>query len=414
MRAEIITIGDEILIGQIIDTNSAWLAEQLNLNGIEVSQILSISDNEKHILETLSNIKKNTDIVFLTGGLGPTRDDITKETLCKFFDAKLVFNEDVYKNIQEFFEIRNIPIQKENRKQAELPDKCTIIKNYYGTASGMWFEKDAKIFVSMPGIPFEMKELITNGIIPKIKDEFCLPTILHRTILTHGIPESLMAKKIENWENNLDKEIKLAYLPSPEHLRLRLSISGKDEKDITKKIDKAEKELKPIIDKAIFGYGKETLQKVIGSLLKEKNATLATAESCTGGNIARLITSVKGSSNYFKGSIVAYSNEIKENILKVKNTDIVKHGAVSKEVVEQMAIGVKKLFNTDYAIATSGIAGPDGGTDEKPIGTTWIAVAGPNEIYVKKYTFGTRRDIIIRRASSKSLDKLRKLILGFK
>jgi len=413
MKAEIITIGDEILIGQIIDTNSAWLAEQVNLIGIEVSQILSISDNEKHILETLSNIKNDTDIVFLTGGLGPTKDDITKETLCKFFDTKLIFNEDVYKDIEQFFKIRNIPIQEENRKQAELPAKCTIIKNNYGTASGMWFEKNAKTFISMPGIPFEMKELVTNGIIPKIKDEFCLPTIIHRTILTHGIPESSMAKLIEKWENNLDKEIKLAYLPSPEHLRLRLSISGKDEEDITEKIDKAEKELKPIIEKAIFGYGKETLQEVIGNLLKEKNATLATAESCTGGNIARLITSIKGSSAYFKGSVIAYSNDIKENILNVANNDIVKHGAVSKEVVEQMAIGVKKLFNTDYAIATSGIAGPDGGTDEKPIGTTWIAVAGPNEISVKKYTFGTRRDINIRRASSKSLDKLRKLIMDY-
>jgi len=413
MKAEIITIGDEILIGQIIDSNSAWLAEQLNLNGIEVSQILSISDNEKHILDTLSNIKNDTNFVFITGGLGPTKDDITKATLCKFFNSKLIFNEDVFKDIQKFFKLRNIPILEENRKQAELPDKCTIIRNHYGTASGMWFEQNGKTFVSMPGIPFEMKELIINGIIPKIKDEFCLPTILHRTILTHGIPESSMAKLIENWEKELDTEIKLAYLPSPEHLRLRLSISGKDKIKLKAKINNAENELKKLIGKAIFGYEKETLQEVIGNLLKEKNATLSTAESCTGGNIARLITSIKGSSAYFKGSVIAYSNEIKENILKVKSDDIVKYGAVSKEVVEQMALGVKKLFNTDYAIATSGIAGPDGGTDEKPIGTTWIAVAGPNKTIVKKYTFGNRRDINIRRASSKSLDKLRKLILGF-
>ena len=413
MKAEIITIGDEILIGQIVDSNSAWMAEQLNLNGIEVSQILSISDNEKHILDTLSNINSNTDIVLITGGLGPTKDDITKETLCKFFDSKLVFNEDVFEDIKKFFEVRNIPILEENRKQAELPDKCTIIRNHYGTASGMWFEQNEKVFVSMPGIPFEMKELLTNGIIPKIKEEFCLPVIVHRTILTHGIPESSMAKIIEKWEINLNKKVKLAYLPSPEHLRLRLSISGKDKTELEIIINKEEKELKKLIGKAIFGYGKETLQQVIGKLLKEKDATLATAESCTGGNIARLITSVKGSSAYFKGSVIAYSNEIKENILEVENSDIIKYGAVSDIVVKQMALGVKKLFNTDYAIATSGIAGPDGGTDKKPIGTTWIAVAGPNGILVKKYTFGTRRDINIRRASSKALDKLRKLILDF-
>ncbi|MBN1253371.1 MAG: competence/damage-inducible protein A [Bacteroidales bacterium] len=413
MKAEIITIGDEILIGQIIDSNSAWIAEQLNLNGIKVNQILSISDSEKHILDTLSNISKETDIVIMTGGLGPTKDDITKKTLCNFFDSKLIFNDEVFKDIEKFFETRNIPLLEENRKQAELPEKCTVIRNYFGTASGMWFEKNGQVFVSLPGIPFEMKELISGGVIPLIKEKFKLPVIIHRTILTHGIPESSMAKIIEDWETNLNKNLKLAYLPSPEHLRLRLSIIGDDKKELESIIEYAEIELTKLIKKSIFGYEKQTLQEVIGIILKERNATLSTAESCTGGNIARLITSINGSSSYFKGSVIAYSNEIKEKILNVNKGDIEKHGAVSKEVVTQMALGIKKLFNTDYAIATSGIAGPDGGTDEKPIGTTWIAVAGPDGISVKKYSFGTRRDINIRRASSKALDKLRKFILNY-
>jgi len=411
MQAEIITIGDELLIGQVIDSNSAWIAEQLNLIGINVKQISSIADDREHISKALDEASSRADLVLITGGLGPTKDDITKSTLCEYFDTKLVFNEDIFERIATRFKQYKLPSLDSNKRQADLPESCTIVPNLKGTASGMWFEKDNVSYVSMPGVPFEMKPMLINGVFPLIYDKFKLPVIVHRTILTHGLGESFLAEKIKDWENNLPTNLKLAYLPSPEHLRLRLSIRGNDKAKLEEILDEQEKKLSSYIPKNIFGHDKQTLQEVVGKLLIEKKGSIASAESCTGGNIARLITSVSGCSVYFKGSIIAYSNEIKEKVLNVNPDDTIKHGAVSESVVKQMAIGVKKALNTDYAIATSGIAGPGGGTDEKPVGTVWIAVAGPDKVVAKEYIFGHDRDINIRRASSRALDNMRRLLL---
>lgn len=412
MLAEIITIGDEILIGQVIDTNSAWIAEQLNLIGVKVKQISSVSDDEEHILKSLEEASKRASIIIITGGLGPTKDDITKPTLCKFFNTKLVFHEEIYRKIEERFLKMKLPALESNKKQADLPENCTIIPNFKGTASGMLFEKEGVYFISMPGVPFEMKAMMTDSVLPFIKQKFELPVIVHRTILTHGLGESFLAEKIKDWENKLPANIKLAYLPSPEHLRLRMSAYGDAERDLMDILDVEETRLKKIIPNHIFGYGKQSLQEILGKLLLNKKASISSAESCTGGNIARLITSIPGSSSYFKGSIIAYSNEIKIKLLNVNPSDIDKFGAVSEEVVTQMALGVRKALNTDYSISTSGIAGPDGGTAEKPVGTVWIAVAGPEGVIAKKYVFSHDRDINIRRATSRALDNMRKMLLG--
>ncbi len=412
MQAEIITIGDEILIGQVIDSNSAFIADKLNLVGIKVKQISSIADDREHILKALKEASLRADLVLITGGLGPTKDDITKFTLCEYFDTELVFHEDIFKKIAERFKKLNYPALESNKRQADLPKNCTVIPNLKGTASGMWFEKKGVSYVSMPGVPFEMKPMLENGVIPLIKEKFKLPVIVHRTILTHGLGESFLAEKIKDWENALPKNLKLAYLPSPEHLRLRLSIFGKDRNELEKILDEEEQKLKSYIANYIFGHNKQNLQEVVGSLLTKVNGTIATAESCTGGNVARLITSVSGASAYFKGAIIAYSNEIKEKVLNVNPNEIENDGAVSESVVKQMAIGAKKALNTDYAIATSGIAGPGGGTDEKPVGTVWIAVAGPDKVFAKKFIFGHDRDINIRRASSTALDSMRRLLLN--
>ncbi len=412
MTAEIITIGDELLIGQIVDTNSAWIGEQLSLTGIKVHQISSISDDEKHILEALAEAEKRVDLVLITGGLGPTKDDITKKTLCKYFNTRLIIHEDILEKIKIFFDRRGFKMSEVNVQQAALPENCTIIPNPVGTASGMWFEKNNTVFVSMPGIPHEMKRIMTDGVLPKLKNEFDLPVIIHRTILTYGIIESELSDQLEDFEKNLPEGVKLAYLPSLERLRLRLSITGKNREKLEKLLDEQVSELKKYLGNKVFGFGDSNLQEAIGILLKNTGQTVATAESCTGGNIAHLITSVPGSSEYFKGSVVAYDNSIKQNVLKVNEQSLIKHGAVSKEVVEQMALGVQKLMKTDFAIATSGIAGPGGGTDEKPVGTTWIAVATPNgEVHAKKYVFGTQRQQNIRRASAVALNNLRKSLI---
>jgi nicotinamide-nucleotide amidase len=411
MLAEIITIGDEILIGQVVDTNSAWLAEQLNLIGIKVKQITSVSDEENHIINSLNEASERAEIIFMTGGLGPTKDDITKKTLCSYFNTKLVFNNEVYKNIEQFFIQRNLPMLESNRLQAELPENCTIVPNKIGTAAGMWFTKGNKQFISMPGVPFEMKAMVEDSLIPMIKAKFKLPVIIHRTILTYGIGESFLANKIKDWEDNLPSNIKLAYLPSPEQMRIRMSLSGFNENKLHELLTEEEKKLNKIISQYIFGYDKQTMPEIIGDLLKRDKKSISTAESCTGGNIARLITSIAGSSDYFKGSVVAYSNQIKESILNVKSDDIEQYGAVSEQVVVQMAKGVRELFKTDYAIATSGIAGPTGGTSEKPVGTVWIAIASKERIVANKYLFGSQRDINISRASAMALFNLRKMII---
>jgi len=411
MKAEIITIGDEILIGQIVDTNSAWLAERLNEIGVRVAQISSIQDDRGHIMNALNEAKERADIIIITGGLGPTKDDITKETLGDYFQSNFVFNEDVFANIERIFKPRNIPVLSVNKDQAKVPDNCEVMINKLGTAPGMWFEKDGKVFVSMPGIPFEMKGLISDSVIPKIKDKFNTQAIFHKTVLTQGIGEAKLAEKIEVWRKSLILyDIKLAFLPSLNSVRLRLSSYGGGRAE-QKVVEDKVAELKELIPDFIFGYGNQTLEEVVGKELKKKKQTISTAESCTGGNIAGRLTKISGSSDYFIGSVVSYSDEVKKVMLDVSKNDIEKHGVVSREVVEQMAIGVKKKLKTDYSVATSGIAGPNGGTDKKPVGTMWIAVASPTEVVSKMFRFGDERSRNVERTVITALNLLRKQII---
>ena len=411
MKAEIITIGDEILIGQIVDTNSAWLAERLNEIGVRVVQISSIQDDRDHIMNALNEAKERADIILITGGLGPTKDDITKETLGDYFQSNFVFNEDVFANIERIFKPRNIPVLSVNKDQAKVPDNCEVMINKLGTAPGMWFEKDGKVFVSMPGIPFEMKGLISDSVIPKIKDKFKTQAIFHKTVLTQGIGEAKLAEKIEVWRKSLTLyDIKLAFLPSLNSVRLRLSSYGGGRAE-QKVVEDKVVELKELIPDFIFGYDNQTLEEVVGKELKKKKQTVSTAESCTGGNIAGRLTKVSGSSDYFIGSVVSYSDEVKKVMLDVSKDDIEKHGVVSREVVEQMAIGVKKKLKTDYSVATSGIAGPNGGTDQKPVGTMWVAVASPTEVVSKMFRFGDERSRNVERTVITALNLLRKQII---
>jgi len=420
MNIEIINIGDELLIGQVVNTNASWMAEHLNLEGFKVHQFTIIGDTREHILDALWKAGERSEVVLISGGIGPTKDDITKTTLCDFFGTRLVFNEDAYKDIENFFVRRGYEVTGLNRQQACLPEDCIGIPNKLGTARGMWFEKDipvtgrsAKtIFISMPGVPFEMQAMMTENIIPELKKRFHPKSIYHKTILTQGIGESFLAAIIEEWENNLPPAIKLAYLPQPGIVRLRLTGTGDDEAAIRAMVGEQAGKLSAIIPEYIFGEDDDRLEAIIGKLLKEKNCTLGTAESCTGGYIAHLLTSIPGSSAYFKGSIIAYDNVIKELMLGIMPETIQEFGAVSSEVVTEMAIGAQTHLNVDYVIAVSGIAGPDGGTSEKPVGTTWIALATPDEVFSKQYLFGDSRERNIRRAALQALNLLRKNLLG--
>ena len=412
MKAEIISIGDELLIGQVINTNASWISEQLSLAGIRVHQVSTISDNREHILTAFKEAEKRVDIILITGGLGPTKDDITKETLCEYFDTQLVFNEEVFKNITRLFGKRGLTISAPNRKQAEIPVSCTPITNNHGSAAGMWFEKEGKVFVSMPGVPFEMKPMITETIIPEIKKRHKTHTIVHKTVLTQGIGESWLAQKIEAWEDKLPDNIKLAYLPQPGIVRLRLTAVGENKKALEHQVDKEIKKLLTIIPEYFFGYDNDELSAIVGELLRKKGQTVSTAESCTGGYIAHLITSVAGSSDYFKGSVVAYANEIKQQFLGVQEQSIIDFGAVSDKVVKEMAEGARKKFHTDFAIATSGIAGPGGGTKDKPVGTTWIAIATPNKTITQHFLMGEHRERNIRKTALTALNMLRKELMS--
>ena len=411
MKAEIITIGDEILIGQIVDTNSAWIAEQFNLNGIEIHQITSVHDSREHITEALKNAEKRVDLVIITGGLGPTRDDITKATLCDFFNTKLVFHEPTFEQIKQMFALRNLGVNKLNRDQAMLPEACKVLPNKKGTASGMWFVKNEVIFISVPGVPLEMKYLVEAEILPKLRLHTNKEAIFHKTVLTQGLPESMLALKIEEWENMLPENIKLAYLPNAMSVRLRLSAYRTDEACIRKQVDDEVAKLLQLIPDNVYGFDNDTLAEVVGHLLKAKCKTLAVAESCTGGYVSHQITSVAGCSDYFKGSVVAYSNSIKQNVLGVNRKSLEEFGAVSEHVAKEMAIGVKNIFNTDFTIATTGIAGPGGGSEEKPTGTVWIAIAGENEVFAKKFQFGNDREINIIRSGHTALQLLRLAIM---
>lgn len=416
MLAEIITIGDELLIGQVVDTNSAWLGQILSQNGITVKQITSVSDDRVHILQALAAAELRADIILITGGLGPTKDDITKHTLCAYFNTTLIFNADVFADVEARFASFGKTVTPVNRKQAEVPVGCTVIRNKRGTAPGMWFDKGGKVFISMPGVPFEMKTMVSDDIIFRLKEKFKLPSIYYRTVLTQGIGESDLSDLIEQWEESLAAlAIKLAYLPAIGTLRLRLSTQGDSQEVLYELINAKIAELQEIAGKYIYGYEemdgeKETLQHIIGQMLNDRLQTLAVAESCTGGFVSHLVTSVPGSSAYFKGAVIAYANEIKTQELQVPENVINQYGAVSSEVVALMAQGAKSKFKTDYAIATSGIAGPTGGSPDKPVGTVWIAVATPEQVITQHFLFGGNREQNIDRASQTALNLLRKHI----
>ena len=409
MDCALISIGDELLIGQTVNTNAAWLGEQLNLLGYKVVAGVVIPDDENAILNALDELSIKADLIIITGGLGPTKDDITKHTLCDYFDTKLERNLVIEQQIVDYFNSRQLPILQTNKDQALIPSACELLPNSRGTASGMWFEKDEKIFISLPGVPYEMKGIITEIVIPKLLKRSNDDRILvHKTIRTHGMGESFLAEVIKNWEDKLSHDdIKLAYLPSPGIVKLRLSLLGKNQKAIILKLEEHIQHLKKIIPNQIYGYEDDTMEGVVGQLLSEKNETVATAESCTGGAVAKMITSVSGSSAYFEGSIISYSNQIKINQLQVEEKTLNKYGAVSQQVVEQMAIGVRRNLNTQYGLATSGIAGPTGGTPEKPVGTIWIATAGPNGVKSKKLNLGYSRERNIHVTSLSVLNMLR-------
>ncbi|HAF28462.1 MAG TPA: competence/damage-inducible protein A [Bacteroidales bacterium] len=412
MNAEIITIGDEILIGQTVDTNSAWMANKLNLIGIDIIRITSISDKKEEIFKALDNAKQLADIVLITGGLGPTDDDITKKALAEYFNTKLVQNKEVLNHVEQFVIKRKAFMNERNIRQADVPETCKVVQNKIGTAPGMWFEQDNCIFISMPGVPFEMKEMMNNSILPELTKKKSDIHIIHKVILTQGWPESKLAEFLEDWEAALPEAISLAYLPSPGLIKLRLTAKGKDQSYLEEIISEQVQKLEKLIPDLICGFDSEKIEEVLGKLLIKYNQTLSVAESCTGGNIAHLITSIPGSSEYFSGGVVTYSNKSKENILSVNKSKIDHYGAVSKEVVEEMAEGVRNLFHTDFAIATSGIAGPSGGTEEKPVGTTWIAVSNGKRVFSKKFVFGDHRGRNIQSASLTALNMLQKLILG--
>lgn len=418
MRAELLTIGDEILIGQITNTNSVWMAQELNKIGINVVRMTSVSDEQTEITNAMDDAGKRADIVLITGGLGPTKDDVTKDTFCKYFETELVLDKDVLQDVTDFFAKRNKTVSETNKKQAEVPKTCRVIRNHNGTAPGMWMEKNNTIYISMPGVPYEMKEMMTNEILPDFKNRYSLPFIYHKTILTQGIGESVLADLISDWEDNLKQnQISLAYLPSPGMVRLRLSSKGTDRDQLHQIIESEIEKVKPLIEKFIYGYeeyGKEQprLEEILGSILKEKKIKLALAESCTGGYISHLITSVAGSSEYYNGGVVPYHNEFKHNLLNVDHSIFENHGAVSEECVRSMIKGIKEKFNANAAIAVSGIAGPSGATPDKPVGTTWIAVSYNNDIISKKYIFGDNRQRNIQMTAITALNMLRKLILN--
>ena len=413
MKAAVVTIGDEILIGQIVDTNSGFIAKSLDKIGIETREMLSISDDKQHILDTFASLQNKVEVVIITGGLGPTKDDITKHTLCEYFGDTLVRNAEVELHVIALIErALGKSASQINKDQALVPSKCTVLHNQVGTAPGMWIKKENTVFISLPGVPYEMKYLIENQVIPKLVHEYQRPYILHKTILTYGQGESHVAERIEDWENQLPECIKLAYLPSPGRVRLRLTARGKDKQLLEEAITANVKSLDMIIHDIIVGFEEEdTIEVVLGRILKNNQLTLATAESCTGGKIAQLLTSVPGASAYFKGSVVSYATESKINVLGVSKELIDAYTVVSKEVASAMAMNVQKMMQTDYAIATTGNAGPTKGEADAEVGTVCIALATPKGIVVEEFNFGQPREKVIDRAVIKSLEMLQKEIL---
>nr|WP_199001655.1 CinA family nicotinamide mononucleotide deamidase-related protein [Flavobacterium sp. ASV13] len=413
MKAAIVTIGDEILIGQIVDTNSNFIAKELDRIGVEVYEMISISDDKKHILDTFTQLQNKVDVVIVTGGLGPTKDDVTKKTFCEYFEDELIVDQVVLVHVTELIEgFYKRPISQLNKDQALVPSKCTILHNKMGTAPGMWMKKEDTVFVSLPGVPYEMKYLVEEEIIPKIIREYKRPYIIHKTVLTYGQGESLVAERIEHWENNLPDFIKLAYLPNPGRVRLRLTARGTNKEELEKAIEDNISSLDAIIHDIIVGYEEnETIESVVGKILTKQNKTISTAESFTGGKVASLLSGVPGASAYFKGSVVSYATEVKVNVLGVSQDLVDQFSVVSAEVASAMALNVKEILKTDYAIATTGNAGPTKGDSDAEIGAVFIALATPNGVIVEEFNFGQPREKVIDRATIKSLEILQKEIL---
>jgi nicotinamide-nucleotide amidase len=410
MLAEIITIGDEILIGQIVDTNSAWMATELNKIGLRVKQISSVSDDREHILKALAEAAGRVNVIFITGGLGPTKDDITKKTLAEYFGVGLVESKEALQNVEDIFARYNRPMIEVNRLQAQVPANCEVILNNNGTAPGMWFNHEGVIYMSMPGVPFEMMYMMEEQVLPKIKATLKLPSIVHKTLLTVGEGESFLAERIADIENDLPPYIKLAYLPKPGQVRLRLSAFGTDEALLQRGVDEFANRIIERIGPIFMVDQDIALEKAILNKMEARGLTLSVAESCTGGYLSHLITQHAGSSSVFFGGGIVYSYELKEHILGVKNQTLTKYGAVSEQTVKEMVEGALLNFKSDFAIAITGIAGPDGGLPDKPVGTVWIAVAGHQKMLIKKYTFGNKRRQNIERSAATALSMLNTLL----
>ncbi len=406
--AEILTIGDEILYGQITDTNSQWMSTELDQIGVRVIRKTTVGDTEDEILSAFAEAEVRADIVLITGGLGPTNDDLTMPMLAKYFDSEIIMNESVYRHVKEFFESRGRQFTEMNERQALVPEIAEVIHNELGTAPATWYERNGKVFVSMPGVPHEMKNIMSTLVLPKIQQYFSTPFIYHRLIKTVGIGESFLADKLKDWEKNLPPHISLAYLPSIGQVKLRLTANGEDEATLNRQVQEQIDLMLPIADKYVYGYDKTSLEEAIGQLLLAKNKTIASAESCTGGFIQHKITSIPGSSKYFQGGLVPYHNDLKINVLRVKEETILAHGAVSEECVHEMANRVRELFNADIGIASSGIAGPDGGTPEKPVGTIYIAYADGEQTVTKKLLLTKNRKLNIELTSLAVLNLVRK------
>lgn len=411
INASIITIGDELLIGQVVDTNSAWIAQELNKTGIWLKRRVSVGDSRNEIFKALDEESRSSEIILITGGLGPTADDITKPVLCEYFGGSLVMNEEALENVKRIFAKLNRPLIERNLKQAEVPDNCSVIPNDRGTAPGMWFEKWGKVFVSMPGVPHEMKGMMTAYVIPRLQQHFNFPFIDHRTLITFGIGESFLAEAIKDWEVNLPEHLKLAYLPNYGMVRLRITGSDSNNNRLQDVLNEEFNSLKLLVAEWLVSDEDVSVSQVIGGMLLHNKKTVSLAESCTGGYISHLITSVAGSSAWFKGSVISYANEIKQNLLGVQNNILQSAGAVSEETVKQMISGTLLLMQTDYALATSGIMGPDGGTPEKPVGTVWVAAGSRKKIIARKFQFRYDRARNIEMASHNALNLLRILML---
>ena len=407
MKADIITIGDEILIGQIIDTNSAWIAARLGEIGVSIRRKYSIGDRREEIISAVEESLTKAEVTIITGGLGPTKDDITKRVLAEIFHSQLICDKETYERVERMMAARGIAFNDLNKGQAMVPECCTVLPNHKGTAPGMWFEREGRVVVSLPGVPFEMEGLMVESVLPRIKEHFALASVVHRTAITYGLAESMMAELIAPWEDALPPHLHLAYLPSPSQLRLRLSAYDVEQAVAEKEIQEQFAKLLPILGDYFVGWGDTTVQSAVAEMLVQRGETLASAESCTGGVIASKFTAMSGASEYFWGGVVSYDNSVKENVLGVSRHNLETYGAVSEQVARQMAEGVRRLCGTTYGVSTTGIAGPTGGTPDKPVGTVWMAVATPTHTIAKCVQHGKVRAVNIERAASAAINMLR-------